>query len=306
MRRSRAFPIPSRSCSKTCCAPKTAHRQAVRHRVRRRSGRSARPPRRLTSARRACCCRISPACPAWSIWPPCATRCATMGADPKRANPLIPADLVIDHSVQVDRVRHHRRIRLQCAARISAQSGALRVPALGPESVSEFPRGAARHRHRASGESRISGAAWSSRDQKQSPRARVSRHAGRHRFAHHHDQRPGRGRLGRGRHRSRGLHARPAHFDAAARSGRVQAARAGCRKAAPRPTWCSPSRRCCARRAWSASSSSSTAPGVAALPLADRATIGNMAPEYGATIGFFPIDRPDARLSAAYQSLRRN
>jgi aconitate hydratase len=31
-------------------------------------------------------------------------------------------------------------------------------------------------------------------------------------------------------------------------------------------------------------------PGVAALPLADRATIGNMAPEYGATIGLFPID----------------
>ncbi len=31
-------------------------------------------------------------------------------------------------------------------------------------------------------------------------------------------------------------------------------------------------------------------PGVAGLPLADRATIGNMSPEYGATIGFFPID----------------
>ncbi len=30
--------------------------------------------------------------------------------------------------------------------------------------------------------------------------------------------------------------------------------------------------------------------GVAALSLADRATISNMAPEYGATIGFFPID----------------
>jgi len=27
------------------------------------------------------------------------------------------------------------------------------------------------------------------------------------------------------------------------------------------------------------------------LPLADRATIGNMAPEYGATCGFFPIDQ---------------
>ncbi len=31
-------------------------------------------------------------------------------------------------------------------------------------------------------------------------------------------------------------------------------------------------------------------PGVGELPLADRATIANMAPEYGATCGFFPID----------------
>ena len=31
-------------------------------------------------------------------------------------------------------------------------------------------------------------------------------------------------------------------------------------------------------------------PGLADLPLADRATIGNMAPEYGATCGFFPVD----------------
>ncbi len=32
-------------------------------------------------------------------------------------------------------------------------------------------------------------------------------------------------------------------------------------------------------------------PGLDNLPLADRATIGNMAPEYGATCGIFPIDR---------------
>ncbi len=31
-------------------------------------------------------------------------------------------------------------------------------------------------------------------------------------------------------------------------------------------------------------------PGVLSLPLADRATVANMAPEYGATCGFFPID----------------
>ena len=31
-------------------------------------------------------------------------------------------------------------------------------------------------------------------------------------------------------------------------------------------------------------------PGLETLPLADRATIGNMSPEYGATCGFFPVD----------------
>ena len=36
-------------------------------------------------------------------------------------------------------------------------------------------------------------------------------------------------------------------------------------------------------------------PGIASLALADRATIGNMAPEYGATCGFFPIDAETLR-----------
>ena len=31
-------------------------------------------------------------------------------------------------------------------------------------------------------------------------------------------------------------------------------------------------------------------PGIRELPLADRATIANMAPEYGATCGIFPVD----------------
>src|SRR6187402_570910 len=53
-------------------------------------------------------------------------------------------------------------------------------------------------------------------------------------------------------------------------------------------------------------------PGAEALPVVDRATIANMAPEYGATMGFFPIDtecvnylratgRPDD-LCAAFES----
>jgi len=36
-------------------------------------------------------------------------------------------------------------------------------------------------------------------------------------------------------------------------------------------------------------------PGVAALPIADRATIGNMSPEYGATCAIFPIDAETLR-----------
>ena len=31
-------------------------------------------------------------------------------------------------------------------------------------------------------------------------------------------------------------------------------------------------------------------PGLASLPVADRATLGNMSPEYGATVGYFPVD----------------
>src|SRR5439155_16840814 len=31
-------------------------------------------------------------------------------------------------------------------------------------------------------------------------------------------------------------------------------------------------------------------PGISNLPLPDRATIANMAPEYGATVGYFPVD----------------
>jgi aconitate hydratase len=56
-------------------------------------------------------------------------------------------------------------------------------------------------------------------------------------------------------------------------------------------------------------------PGAAALPVVDRATIANMAPEYGATMGFFPIDQEcvnyleatgrDERLCRAYENYYR-
>ena len=39
--------------------------------------------------------------------------------------------------------------------------------------------------------------------------------------------------------------------------------------------------------------------GAASLPVPDRATIGNMAPEYGATVGFFPMDQETVNYFAA-------
>ena len=45
-------------------------------------------------------------------------------------------------------------------------------------------------------------------------------------------------------------------------------------------------------------------PGLAHLTIADRATLGNMCPEYGATIAIFPIDDDDARLPAPHRPRR--
>ena len=45
--------------------------------------------------------------------------------------------------------------------------------------------------------------------------------------------------------------------------------------------------------------------GAASLPVPDRATIGNMAPEYGATMGFFPVDARVGELSARDRPHRR-
>ncbi len=42
-------------------------------------------------------------------------------------------------------------------------------------------------------------------------------------------------------------------------------------------------------------------PGLSSLPLADRATIANMAPEYGATCGIFPVDETTLGLSAHHR-----
>ena len=62
--------------------------------------------------------------------------------------------------------RERNAVRAERRARVLAQQGALRVPALGPDGVRQLPRRPARHRHRPPGEPRV-------------PRARGLQRAGR-------------------------------------------------------------------------------------------------------------------------------
>ena len=56
-------------------------REDARRLERRRAGEASKFP----SSRPAWCCRISPACPAWSIWPRCGRPCSGWAAIPRRS-----------------------------------------------------------------------------------------------------------------------------------------------------------------------------------------------------------------------------
>ena len=105
-----------------------------------------------------------------------------LGANPERINPLVPVDLVIDHSRHGRSFRRRRRLQAERRTRIRAQRRALPIPALGPASVPRFPRRAARHRHLPPGEPRISRPIrLGARDRRRN--LRLSRHRRRHRLA---------------------------------------------------------------------------------------------------------------------------
>ena len=130
---------------------------------------------------------------------------ARAGRDPNRVDPLVPCDLVIDHSVQVDEAGSLRRLCPQHRARVRAQRRALPPAALGPGRVRLVPRRPARHGYRPPGQSRAPGPGRG-----HPRRRRRARHARRHRLAYDDDQRARRARLRRRRHRGRGGHARGA------------------------------------------------------------------------------------------------
>jgi aconitate hydratase len=130
--------------------------------------------------------------------------------------------------------------------------------------------------------------------------ARLSRHARRHRLAHDDGQRPRRARLGRRRHRGRGGDARPADVDADA-AGRRLPLHGALREGATATDLVLTVTEMLRAKGVVGRSSSSSAPASPNLPLADRATIGNMSPEFGSTVRDLPDRRGDAALPALHR-----
>ena len=83
---------------------------------------------------------------------------AVMGADPQRANPLLPVDLVIDHSVQVDRFGSRDAFQVNALLEFQRNRERYILMRWGQRAFREFPGGAAGYGHRAPGEPRVPGA----------------------------------------------------------------------------------------------------------------------------------------------------
>ena len=149
-----------------------------------------------------------------------------LGGDPRKINPLVPVDLVIDHSVIVDEFgtpkAFDRNVELEYQ-RNGERYRFLKWGQTAFENFSVVPPGTGIC-HQVNLEF-LSQTVWTRKDTATGERDRLSGHPRRHRFAHHHGQRPRRSRLGRRRHRGGGRHARPAGLHAHPGGHRLQAHR---------------------------------------------------------------------------------
>ena len=171
---------------------------------------------------------------------------AQMGGDPAKINPLAPAELVIDHSVQVDAFGTRDAFAINAAREFERNQERYLFLRWGQQAFDNFKvvppdtgivhqvnleylsrvvfvadAGIAARRVTAAGDGAQAGLG---------PRlARLPRHARRHRLAHDDGQRPRRARLGRRRDRGRGGDARPAAVDADPAGRRLPPARRAAR-----------------------------------------------------------------------------
>ena len=207
--RSRCSSRRASATSTASSSPRTTSRRSPTG-TRRRSARS-----RSRSCPGASCSRTSPACRRSSISPRMRSAMKRHRRRPEEDQPARPV-----------RPRHRplacrstpspRRIALHHQRRegVRAQPRALRVPQVGPAGASTTSA-SSRRRPASSTRSTSSTSPRCVLDgQRSDGTRRLPRLARRHRHPHHDDQRPGRRRLGRRRHRGRGRHARPADLHA--------------------------------------------------------------------------------------------
>ena len=133
-------------------------------------------------------------------------------------------------------------------------------------------------------------------------RRRIPRYARRHRLAHDDGQRPGRVGLGRGRHRSGSRDAGPAALHGHAASRSASSCIGNLREGVTATDLVLTVTQMLRKKGVVDKFVEFYGPGLSSMSLPDRATIANMAPDYGATCGFFPDRRRDAALPAPHRS----
>ncbi len=153
----------------------------------------------------------------------------SLGKSPKTIEPLVPVDLVVDHSVMVDHYGTPKALDLNMKLEFQRNNERYQFMKWGMQAFDTFgvvPPGFGIV-HQVNLEYFARGVYKSPNDD--GDRRLLPRLAGRHRQPHHHDQRHRRGRLGRGRHRGRGRDAGPAGLHAHARRGGLRAHRQAAR-----------------------------------------------------------------------------
>ncbi len=110
----------------------------------RAGSRRPRAPTRSPSWSRASCCRTSPACRCSPTSRRCAAWRRRWARTRRSIEPLVPVDLVVDHSVQIDHYGTPGRARPQHEARVPAQRRALPVHEVGHAGLRHLQGRAAR------------------------------------------------------------------------------------------------------------------------------------------------------------------
>ena len=217
-----------------------------------------------------------------------------IGGDPAAINPLVDVDLVIDHSVQVDAFGNERAFARQRRARLRAQPRALLVPQVGPGAPSTTSASCRRRpgsatRSTSSTSPRSSTAARTTAPCRPTPTP-WSAPTRTRRWSTASACSAGASAGSRPRRRCSASRSR-----CCCRRWSASSSPASCRRGRPRPTSSSPSTEMLRERGVVSKFVEFFGPGLPTLGLADRATLGNMSPEFGSTCAIFPVDAETLR-----------